>query len=607
MRVRPIAFALLVFFFCSSASAQDWLEVELEGRWGGFSRPAQLTHANDGTGRLFVVEQAGRVWVIDGGEVLSDPFLDISGRVSCCGERGLLSVAFPPGFAVKRYFYVNYTDSSGDTAVSRFQLAGDPNRADPGSEQILLSIDQPFSNHNGGQLAFGPDGYLYIGTGDGGSGGDPQDNGQNPLRLLGKMLRIDVESGQVPYGIPDSNPFAFDDGHQPEIWALGLRNPWRFSFDRSTGDLYIADVGQNAYEEVNFQDASSAGGENYGWRIMEGNHCFDPDPCDSAGLVLPVAEYSQGSAGCSVIGGHVYRGVRWPRLAGVYLYGDYCSGRIWGLRQTGAGWENQQLANTGRSISAFGLDELGAVFVVDYGSGEILAVTDPAAEAFERVTVPAVAHLLGSGGTPWRAELSIANSTGEAADVDLVFSDGGVTLDASAVVAPGGVVTWRDVLVDLFQLDPGDQASGVVEISSTVPVAAVARSYASAESGTFGQFLPGLTGSDGIGPGQVGVIPQLARTDERYTNLGAVNLSATAITISVTLRGENGEALGASLVIELDPGEWKQVNDVLDGHGNREAASARIEVLSPEGRVWVYASIIDRTTRDPTTIPMQSR
>lgn len=587
----------------STAIAQEWPEIELVERWNGFARPVQLTHAGDGSDRLFVVEQAGRVQLIVDGQVQPVPFLDISARVECCGERGLLSVAFPPGYVVKGHFYANYTDSAGDTVVSRFRVSSDSNRADPGSEQVLLTVEQPYSNHNGGQLVFGPDGYLYIGMGDGGSAGDPQNNAQDPLELLGKMLRIDVESGEQPYGIPDSNPFAFDDGHQPEIWALGLRNPWRFSFDPGTGDLFIADVGQGSREEVNVQLASSPGGENYGWRIMEGTRCYNPDPCDATGLALPVAEYDH-SQGCSVSGGHVYRGARWPRLDGLYLYGDYCSGRIWGLRRAASGWQSQQLAFTGRSISAFGTDESGALYVIDYSAGRALEVIDPDVEEVSRRVVPAVAHLVGSGGTPWRTELAITNVTGGAVNVDLAFTNVERVLDVSAVAPPGGGLVWPDVLVDLFELDPTDQASGTVQITTSVPVIAGARSYASTSEGTYGQYLPALSASDGIGPGQVGVIGQLSRSPDRYTNLGVVNLGDVPARAAVTLRSLNGDPLGEALIFDLEPGRWQQMFDVLAGLGQQTRAWARVEVLSPGGRVWAYASVIDGLSRDPTTIPM---
>jgi glucose/arabinose dehydrogenase len=342
----------------------------------GLQSPIHITQAGDGSGRLFVVEQTGRIRIIQGGALLGTPFLDISDRVSCCGERGLLSVAFPPDYASKGYFYVNYTQQSGDTVVARYSVSADPDIADRESEEVVLTVDQPYANHNGGQLAFGPaDGYLYIGMGDGGSGGDPQNRAQDPGELLGKLLRIDVESGTRPYAVPVTNPYTQTVGYRGEIWALGLRNPWRFSFDRQTADLYIGDVGQGAWEEIDFQPASSRGGENYGWRIMEGNHCYNSGTCNQTGLVLPVAEYNH-SLGCSVTGGMVYRGQDYARMQGIYFYGDYCSGRLWGLRREGNTWQSALLLDTAYSITTFGEDESGNLYLADYGTGDIYLLGD---------------------------------------------------------------------------------------------------------------------------------------------------------------------------------------------------------------------------------------
>ena len=347
----------------------------------GFTLPVHITNAADGSGRLFVVEQGGLIRLIKNGSVQPTPFLNITARVSCCGERGLLSVAFPPLYTSKRHFYVNYTDTSGNTQVSRFHLTADDDVADANSEQPIISIAQPYSNHNGGQIAFGPDGYLYIGMGDGGSGNDPENRAQNYTTLLGKMLRLHVElptptGTPTPYQVPATNPTPLPTvGARPEIWAAGLRNPWRFAFDRLTGDLYIADVGQNAWEEVDFQSAASPGGENYGWRIMEGAHCTNLDPCNQAGLTLPVVEYSH-SLGCSITGGHVYRGAAFPCSYGTYFYSDYCSGRIWGLRRNGMTWEATQLYDAPFNITTFGEDEAGTLWVSDHGGGVIYPIND---------------------------------------------------------------------------------------------------------------------------------------------------------------------------------------------------------------------------------------
>jgi len=355
----------------SAEAVAAWPTIALVPFLDGVANVVQVTHAGDGTGRIFVVQQAGYVRLVIGGVLQATRFLDIHTKVVAGGEQGLLSIAFPPGFAAKQYFYVNYTRAGdGATVISRIPVSADPNVANPAGEQVLLVIPQPYANHNGGQLAFGPDGYLYIGMGDGGSSNDPQGNGQKMSTLLGKLLRIDVESGGRPYAVPSSNPFVGKQEVRPEIWASGLRNPWRFSFDRATGDLFIADVGQNRLEEVNVQPASSKGGENYGWNILEGSRCLRSKTCDTTRLVLPVAEYGH-DRGCSVTGGMVYRGKALPRLQGTYLYGDYCSGRIWGMRREAGRWTSVELADTRLSISTFGEDEAGEVYVADHGKGGI--------------------------------------------------------------------------------------------------------------------------------------------------------------------------------------------------------------------------------------------
>ncbi|HUW08418.1 MAG TPA: PQQ-dependent sugar dehydrogenase [Anaerolineae bacterium] len=348
--------------------------IELEPAWSGFQKPVYLTHnESDDEDRLFVVEQAGRVRMIEDGILQPEPFLDLTDSVGSLGsEQGLLSIAFSPAGSGDDAFYVNYTDLHGDTVIARFRFAqDDPRQADRSSEQGILRVAQPASNHNGGQLQFGPDGYLYIGMGDGGQGGDPWGNGQNPETLLGKMLRLDVADTET-YLIPANNPFVGQDTTRPEIWALGLRNPWRFAFDRATGDLYIADVGQNRHEELDFEPAAGPGGHNYGWDAMEGSQCFEPEiGCDPSEFVLPVAEYDHG-LGCSATGGVVYRGGRYLALSGVYFYGDFCSGNIWGLRRDSRGqWETAMLLQTDLSISSFGEDGAGEIYVLSYNDGLI--------------------------------------------------------------------------------------------------------------------------------------------------------------------------------------------------------------------------------------------
>ncbi len=331
----------------------------------GLDALTYLTHAGDGSGRLYVTEQPGRVRVIENGRVIPAPFLDITDRVGSQGnEQGLLSIAFSPNFAQDRLVYANYTDRRGTTTVSRFVVSADGLSANPASEQIILTVDQPYSNHNGGQLQFGPDGMLYIGMGDGGAAGDPQNYAQNVASLLGKMLRIDVSrtNGERLYAIPPDNP-DFGPDARPELWAIGLRNHWRFSFDRATGDLYMADVGQNAYEEINFQPASSRGGENYGWRLREG---FAPyrGGQDSPAFTPPIYHYGH-DLGCSVTGGYVYRGAAIPGLVGRYLYADFCSGTIWALHRNAEGaWVNETVLESGLNITSFGEDEAGELYVL---------------------------------------------------------------------------------------------------------------------------------------------------------------------------------------------------------------------------------------------------
>ena len=342
----------------------------LEEVGAGFNRPLYLTYApGDASGRLFVVEQYGTIAILRDGRRQDPLFLDIRSRVgSNANEQGLLSMAFDPDYGANGIFYVYYTDKGGDTAVARYRVSADnPDAADPNSEEVLLQADQPYGNHNGGQIKFGPDGYLYIGLGDGGSGGDPQGNGQNRGTLLGTLLRIDVRTGGG-YAVPADNPFVGHEGPLPEIWAWGLRNPWRFSFDRVTGDLFIADVGQNKLEEVDFQPASSPGGENYGWNGFEGSQPFGSEG-NRAGMVrremvFPIAEYGR-DEGCSVTGGYVYRGKNLPALVGNYIFGDYCSGIVWTLTpQADGAWLRTVLLNAPSEITSFGEDAQGEVYVI---------------------------------------------------------------------------------------------------------------------------------------------------------------------------------------------------------------------------------------------------
>ncbi len=333
----------------------------------GLFEPTDVQFPDDGSGRMFVVEQPGRIRIVQNGQMISPPFLDISTKVGSAGsEQGLLGLAFHPDFAHNPYFYVNYTDVNGNTEIARYQANG--NGADPSSEKILLHIDQPFPNHNGGAMVFGPDGYLYMGLGDGGGEGDPLGYGQNTDVLLGKLLRIDVNHGD-PYSIPPGNPFA-SGGGKPEIWAYGLRNPWRVSFDRLTGDLYIADVGQDNWEEVDFLPAGSPGGSNFGWSYREGLHQYAlASPPAGVRFVDPVVEYSHAVGGCAITGGYVYRGAM-QEWQGIYFYGDFCSGMVWGLLHSagsGAGWQSRLLFQTQAHITTFGQDPSGEIYLADRG------------------------------------------------------------------------------------------------------------------------------------------------------------------------------------------------------------------------------------------------
>jgi glucose/arabinose dehydrogenase len=372
LTVRIRRFFLIFFGFCIAAcpslvaAAPD---LQLERLISGLDSPVAITHAGDGTGRLFITLQGGQILIFDGRQLLPAPFLDLGPLITSGGERGLLSVAFHPNYAANGFLYVNYTDLNGDTVVSRYRVSADPNSVDNASATVVLTVPQPFSNHNGGQLKFGPDGYLYIGMGDGGSGGDPDNNAQNLNSLLGKILRVDVDAGPL-YAIPPDNPFVGNLNAKPEIWALGLRNPWRFSFDRLAGDLFIADVGQNNYEEVNFQQANSVGGENYGWRLMEANHCYNPSTgCNDGSLTLPIIEYDHSLGSCSITGGYRYRGSSYPGLTGIYFYADFCSGKIWGASQDASGnWTAEELLDTDLTITTFGEDEEGDLYLAHFSS-----------------------------------------------------------------------------------------------------------------------------------------------------------------------------------------------------------------------------------------------
>jgi glucose/arabinose dehydrogenase len=356
------------------------LTIRLDPVVDGLDDPVAVVDAGDGSGRLFVVEQPGRIRIVRDGLLEDRPFLDIARRIVSGGERGLLGLAFAPDFPTDPRLYVDYTDLHGDSVIASFRVPEPtPDQADPNSERILLQFDQPFANHNGGGLVFGPEGDLYIAVGDGGSGGDPQGNGQKLTTLLGKLLRIrpGAPDGSDPaYTIPPDSPFANDPKARPEIRAYGLRNPWRFSFDRTTGDLWIGDVGQGAWEEIDVIRGSEPPNvaPNFGWNIMEGRHCFLADSCKQSGLTLPVAEYDH-SLGCAVIGGYVGRDPTEPKLFGGYLFGDECSGNIWVLDAARPESDAARLVlDSGLTISSFGEDLAGRLYLTDLGGGALYRI-----------------------------------------------------------------------------------------------------------------------------------------------------------------------------------------------------------------------------------------
>jgi len=366
---RGLLFLILILasIACKKSTTTD---ITLELFAEGLKKPVAIVHAGDN--RLFIVEQEGTITVLDSaGNADSVKFLDITDRVVDGGERGLLGLAFHPDYKTNGWFYVNYTGENDSTHISGFCVSDNPDKADSTSEFQLLTLAQPYENHNGGVLSFGPDGYLYIGLGDGGSSGDPENRAQNLKVLYGKILRIDVNAGN-PYGIPASNPFTASLSARSEIWAYGLRNPWRLSFDRETGDLWIADVGQNQFEEINWQQAGSTGGENYGWRCYEADNDYNLDSCDTtAAFVFPVHIYDHGVE-CSVTGGFVYRGKETSSWYGRYFFADFCSDKIWTLTLEGGAWVDEEFGQfIGNSFSTFGEDVNGELYVAGHTSGRI--------------------------------------------------------------------------------------------------------------------------------------------------------------------------------------------------------------------------------------------
>jgi len=585
---------LLLIFAAGPIEAQVPLTVALDKVVDGLSNPVCLTHAGDGSGRLFVVEQVGKIRIIQNGSLLGVPFLDIQSRVTSGGETGLLSVAFHPSFKSNRRFFVNYTDQRPNlkTIIAEYQASmGNLNLADT-TEKVLLTIDQPFDNHNGGQLQFGPDGYLYIGMGDGGSGGDPQGNGQNENVLLGKLLRIDVDGGP-PYSVPVDNPFVGAPGAD-EIWASGLRNPWRFSFDRVNGRLFAGDVGQNSYEEV---DIIERGG-NYGWNIMEGNHCYAPSTgCDTTGLKLPINEYDH-SLGDAVTGGYVYRGPQFPQMAGIYLFADFGSSRMWALRETNRGvWNRSELLEPGFNISALGEDESGELYVVNYG-GSIhhVRVTGPS-PVNDRILIPSSAR-----SDRFDSLLFVVNHESSTNNVLVTGwdSNGLVVGTLSLFLSPGGFFRTTDIL-EALQLPKNSFGPLTVESTNGRHLSAISE-VRSAE-GTAG-FFSGLSEATASAER---IIPEVVDSGDPgiagtfRTNLGLNNPNASAADVEVSFLNGSGLVLGR-VSQQVPPRGMLQTNDILRkilGVGSATGSQGYLRLVSSQP-FHAWASKIDNGTDDPS-------
>ena len=619
--IRHLVSAITLAFPCTALTAGPWPRVELNRVAAGFSSPTQVTSAHDGTGRLFVVEQRGLVKIVRNGAVLPTPFLDIRDRVSCCGERGLLSIVFPPGaggFGPQAVLYANYTDVNGNTTVSRFSVSNDPNVFN--DERVLLKIAQPFANHNGGQLAFGPDGYLYVGMGDGGSAGDPNNNGQNLGSLLGKILRIDIGyASSGVYGIPPDNPFAGSATARPEIWAYGLRNPWRFSFDRKTGDLWIGDVGQGAWEEVDFQPAGGAGGTNYGWRLTEGNHCFSPATgCPTSGITFPVAEYGHVGGNCSITGGFVYRGRDFARLSGIYFYADYCSGRVWGLRRGASGWETQELLRPGYGFTSFGEDDAGEVYTVDGNSGTLYRLVD-ADGPLSVLTVPVLVNVGGENGARFVSEITLGNRGTTDVSVDVAFTAAAALGSAGSgtfttTVPAGRQLVFADAIQWLRQnglfVPLGDQGGTLrlsySGLSSGDAAFASVRTLAVLPGGRAGRAYPALSPSETLEA--PAALYGLREDSALRSNLAVLNAGDPATGGPVTLRvtvfsGAPADFRSSVLPdVALGPGQWIQFNHVLAsaGYVNGWATVERVSGTEPFD---AYAVVNDNVTGDGAFVP----
>lgn len=590
----------------------------------GFTAPLRVTAPAGDFSRLFVVEQGGRVRIVKDGLLLGGSFLDLSGRISSGGERGLLGLAFHPDYHRNGRFFVNYTDPTGRTVVSELRVSADPDRADAGSERVLLRQAQPFANHNGGHLAFSPlDGTLWIGLGDGGSGGDPQNNAQNDGTWLGKMLRIDVDAKDPgkEYAVPPDNPFAGRTSPLPEIWAKGLRNPWRYSFDRATGDLFVGDVGQGTWEEVDFQPASSKGGENYGWRRMEGSRCYDPATgCQTGSLVLPILEYEHAGSPrrCSVTGGVVARGPSVPEIAGRYLFADYCSGELFSVRLLGGAatdprnHRSEWVPSGGRSLATLtdiGEDARGDVHVTDASGGEVFRLTTTAPSASR--LVPIVLDASGKNGSRYGTELVVANRGARTATLRATYTPasrfGGAGGGSVAeILGRGEQRTYPDVLAWLRTkgLEIPDSASGsqggtlaieLTGLASASDGVVLARTTTPSGTGRAGLAYPAPRAQDLAT--ESAVLYGLRENASDRTNLALLSGATTGTTtLRVTLvSGPKSFVLPET--VALEPGEWLQLDSVLSRAG-LTSGWAVVERVSGPGPFWAYAVFNDAGTND---------
>jgi len=578
-------------------SAQSSVTLALDSIVTGLSLPVFVTHAGDGSNRLFIVEQAGRIRIFQNGSLLGTPFLDIQSRVTSGGERGLLGIAFHPDYRNNRRFFLNYTNNRPTlkTIIAEYQASASNANVAQTTERVLLEINQPFDNHNGGQLLFGPDGYLYIGMGDGGSGGDPQNNAQNLDALLGKMLRIDVDGAQ-PYAIPPTNPFVNRSGAD-EVWAFGLRNPWRFSFDRLTGRLFAADVGQNTREEVDIIERAG----NYGWRRYEASLCYDPSsgcasPVPEFPFQFPIAEYGR-DEGTSVTGGYVYRGRMFPELIGTYLFSDYGSGRIWGLTETNRGtWTRTELLLSGLSVSSFGEDEAGEVYVVHHlGSIYRIRVVNPQPASSRSTLIPSSTR-----SDRFTSSLMVVNGGSASEQVTLTQRgvDGAVGATMNLNLSPAGVFQTDDVLGSLG-LPFGAFGPITIDSASGLPLTVV--SEVRSTNGTAG-FYGGRSRNEASVDR---VIPEAVDSGDRgtagtfRTNLGVNNLSSALANVRVSLIDATGTTRG-TFDLTVNPFGMTQVDGIARGILGANSSTSGYLKLTSDQAIHAWASKIDNGTDDPS-------